>query len=104
MYLVQRRADLVAEVLIAYASAALRAGKEHIDSIHPLADDPKYRTVAALTAPSLLESFPVSAQTGQLYYLKSLLKAALRYTPEILQPLIGTKLGMKDMDIAQQVY
>lgn len=104
VYLVQRRADLVAEVLIAYASAALRAGKEHIDSIHPLADDPKYRTVAALTAPSLLESFPVSAQMGQLYYLKSLLKAALRYTPEILQLLIGTKLGMKDMDIAQQVY
>ncbi|MDG4594779.1 MAG: hypothetical protein P9F75_03650 [Candidatus Contendobacter sp.] len=104
VYLVQWRADLVAEVLIAYASVALRAGKEHIDSIHPLADDPKYRTVAALAASSLLESFPLSAQTGQLYYLKSLLKTALRYTPEILQSLIGKKLGMKDMDIAQQIY
>lgn len=104
LYLVQQHVSLVAEVLIVYASAALQAGKEHVDSIRPLEDDPKYRAVATLAAPSLLESFPVSAQTGQLYYLKSLLKAALRYTPEILQPLIGTKLGIKDMDIAQQVY
>jgi len=104
VYLVQQHAPLVAEVLIAYASAALQAGKDHIDSIHPLERDPKYRAVATLAAPSLLESFPVSAQNGQLYYLKSLLKAALRYTPEILQPLIGIKLGIQDMDIAQQVY
>ncbi len=104
VYLVQQHALLVAEVLITYASAALQAGKDHIDSIHPLERDPKYRAVATLAAPSLLESFPISAQMGQLYYLKSLIKAALRYTPKFLQSLIETKLSMKDMDIAQQVY
>lgn len=104
VYLVQQHASLVAEVLIAYTSAALQAGKDHIDSIHPLEDDPKYRIVAVLATPSLLINFPISAQTSQLYYLKSLLKAALRYMPKILQLLIEIKLGMKDMDIAQQVY
>lgn len=104
VYLVQQYASLVVEVLIAYASAALQAGKEHVDSIRSLEDDPKYRAVAIMAAPSLLESFPISTQTGQLHYLKILLKAALHYTPEILQPLIGIKLGIQDMDIAQQVY
>ena len=104
VYLVQKHAPLVAEVLIAYASAALQAGKEHINGIHPLADDPKYRVVAVQAAQSLLGIFPISAQTGQLYHLKSLLKAALRYAPKILQPLIEIKLGIQDMDIAQQVY
>lgn len=101
VYLVQQHAPLVAEVLITYASAALQAGKEHVGSIRPLEDDPKYRAVATLATPSLLESFPVNAQTSQLPYLESLLKAALRYTPEILQPLIKKKLNAKSMDATQ---
>lgn len=104
VYLVQQHAPLVAEVLIAYTSAALQAGKEHVGSIRPLEDDPKYRAVATLATPSLLESFPVNAQTSQLPYLESLLKAALRYTPEILQPLIKKKLDAKSMDATQQIY
>lgn len=104
VHLVQRHVALVTEVLIAYASAALQAGKDHIDSIRPLEDDPKYRALATLATPSLLESFPVNTQTSQLLYLESLLKAALRYTPEILQPLIKKKLDAKSMDATQQLY
>jgi hypothetical protein len=74
--LVRQRATLVAEVLVAYASATLKAGKDHIDSIYPLEHDPEYRAVATLAAPPLLEAFPVRARTAQLPYLNNLLAAA----------------------------
>lgn len=103
-WLVRERPEPVAEVLIAYASAALKARQEHIDGIHSLAHDPECRTVATIATPRLLESFPVRARTDQLHHLESLLKAALRYTPTALQPIIEKKLGRKGMDVAQKVY
>ncbi|MHB9101775.1 MAG: NACHT domain-containing protein [Sulfuricella sp.] len=104
VHLVRQRPELVAEVLIAYASVTLKSGKDYIDSIYPLARDPEYRAVAILAAPRLLETFPVKARSGQLNHLESLLKAALRYTPEELPKLIEKKLAMKGMDTAQRVY
>ncbi len=103
-HLVQQRATLVAEVLVTYASASLKAGKDHIDSIYPLEHDPEYRAVATLAAPPLLKAFPVRARAAQLPYLNNLLAAVLHYKPEILQALAEKKLGMKGMDIAQKVY
>jgi len=103
-HLVRQRAELVAEVLIAYASITLKSGKEYIDSIYPLASDPEYRAVAILAVPRLLETFPVKARSGHLSHLESLLKAALNYTPEALTKLIEKKLAMKGMDVAQRVY
>ncbi|MDP2828071.1 MAG: hypothetical protein Q8O37_05640 [Sulfuricellaceae bacterium] len=104
LYLVRQRPALVAEVLIDYASATLKAGKEHANYLYPLEHDPDYRTVAALAAPRLLETFPVRARSGQLHHLENLLKATLRYAPEQLPVLIEQKLSMKGMDAAQKVY
>lgn len=104
IYLVQQRSALVAEVLIAYASATLKAGKDFVDSIYPLEHDPEYRAVATLAVPRLLGAFPVQARSGQLHHLENLLKAALRYTPENLKILIKKKIAMKGMDVAQKVY
>lgn len=103
-YLVQQRSALVAEVLIAYASATLKSGKDSVDSIWPLEHDAEYRAVATLTVPRLLEAFPVRARSGQLNHLENLLKAALRYTPEDLKILTKKKIAMKGMDVAQRVY
>ena len=103
-HLVRQRAALVAEVLITYASACLKAGNDYIDSIYPLEHDPEYRAVATLAAPPLLEAFPVRARAAQLPYLNNLLATTLHYKPEILQKLAEKKLGMKGMDIAQKAY
>lgn len=102
--LVRQRPELVAEVLIAYASATLKSSKDYIDSIYPLERDPEYRAVAILAVPRLLETSPVKVRSSYLYYLESLLKAALRYTPEALTKLIEMKLASKGMDAPQRVY
>ncbi|MEK6662892.1 MAG: hypothetical protein AABY73_03400 [Pseudomonadota bacterium] len=104
IHLVQQRSALVAEVLITYASATLKAGQDFVDSIYPLEHDPEYRTVASLAVPRLLETFPVQARSGQLNHLENLLKAALRYTPEDLKILIQNKTVLKGMDVAQKIY
>lgn len=104
IHLVRQRPALVAEVLSLYAGTTLKAGKDFVDSIYPLEHNTEYREVAILTAPRLLETFPVRARSGQLHHLENLLKTAMRYTPEQLPRLIGKKLSMKGMDVAQKVY
>ena len=104
IHLVRNSPKLVAEVLIAYASATLKSDKDYIDSIYPLGHDLEYRAVAALAAPRLLETFPVKVRSSHLSHLESLLKAALRFTPEELTRLIEKKLVMKGMDVPQRVY
>ncbi len=102
--LVRQRPALVAEVLFDYASATLKADKDHANGLYPLERDPDYRAVAALAAPRLLETFPVRARSGQLRHLENLLKATLRYAPEQLPALFDRKLAMKGMDAAQKAY
>lgn len=104
IHLVRNSPERVAEVLIAYASATLKSDKDYIDSIYPLGHDLEYRAVAALAAPRLLETFPVKVRSSHLSHLESLLKAALRFTPEELTRLIEKKLVMKGMDVPQRVY
>lgn len=104
IHLVRNRPELVAEALITYASATLKSGKDYIDSIYPLGRDLEYRAVATLAASRLLETFPVKARSSHLSHLESLLKAALRFTPEELTRLIEKKLVMKGMDVPQRVY
>lgn len=104
LHLVGQRPNLVAEILIDYAIATLKAGQEHVNYLYPLERDPDYRAVAALAAPRLLETFPVRARSGQLHHLENLLKAALRHAPEQLPAMFEQKLALKGMDAAQRVY
>ena len=103
-HLVQTRPELVADVLVVYASATLKARQDFIHGIYPLVHDPIYRGVAELAGPPLLASFPVRAKSTQLSHLEYLLKAAVRYTPVQLAALVDNKLGVKGMDVAQRVY
>jgi len=104
LHLVRTRPALVAEVLTAYASRTLTAGKSHVNGIFALAGDQQYQPVAALAVPPLLVEFPVPALPEQLQYLAHLLKAALQYLPDCLPPLLARKTANKRMDTAQKVY
>jgi len=103
-YFVQTRPSLVADVFVAYASAAMKARDDFFSGTYPLANDANYAGVATLALPKLLAVFPVRAKTTQLSHLENLLKAALRYTAAQLAELIGSKLAVKGMDVAQRVY
>jgi len=103
-HFVQTRPALVADVYVAYASAAMKARDDFFSGTYPLANDANYAGVATLALPKLLAAFPVRAKTTQLSHLENLLKAALRYTATQLADLIGSKLALKGMDVAQRVY
>jgi hypothetical protein len=104
VYLVQRRPQLVADVLIPYASSTLKAGQSFVDSIYPLENDPDYKSVAIIVVPRLLEIFPVRARKQQLFPLDHLLKAAIRYVPKEIFPTVKKKVAAKSMDVAQKIY
>lgn len=103
-HLVRQRPEWVAGTLIAYAVPSLKAGKELIGGIYPLAYDPDYRLVAQLAAPRLLETFPVRVPSRLLQHLETLLKATLRHAPDKLPALIEQKLSKKALDASQKVY
>jgi hypothetical protein len=103
-HLVQIRPALVAEVLVNYAFATLKARQDFVSGIYPLAHDPVYRGVAEFAVFPLLGNFPIRAKSTQLSQLEYLLKAALRYSVDQLVELIDKKLAAKGMDVAQKVY
>lgn len=103
-HLVQVRPALVAEVLVEYASATLKARQDFVSGIYPLAHDPIYRGVAEFAVFPLLRNFPIRSKSTQLSQLEYLLKAALRYSVDQLAELIDNKLAAKGMDVAQKVY
>lgn len=98
------RPGLVAEVMIAYASAALRSNKQHITGLYGLAYIESYSQVARLATLPLLKSFPVRSTNQQTGSLDELLKAALRYADRpALLALIEKKLKLRSMNVAQRV-
>lgn len=103
-HLVRTRPALVAEVLVIYAAATLKARQDYIYGLYALANDADYQTVAELAVIPLLTSFPVRIKSVQLSYLDNLLKAALRYVPAQLKGLLERKLTSKAMDVPQKVY
>ncbi|MFT3849010.1 MAG: hypothetical protein QM739_10085 [Propionivibrio sp.] len=104
LHLVRTRSALVAEVLIAYTGATLKARQDFVYGLHALAHDDTYRAVAELTVIPILASFPVRIKSPLLSYLEYLLKAALRYVPAQLKGLLEQKLALRAMDVPQRVY
>ncbi len=103
-HLVAARPVLVADVLVDYATMTFKSRQDFVDGIYPLENDPNYCVVARLAVPRLLGRFPLRARSAQLHHLETLLKSALRYTPDQLPLLIALKTGAKGMDVAQKVY
>lgn len=104
--LIQKRPELVAEILIACATPLLHAGKEHVSGLYPLAENDKYESVAKIAIPKLLEIFPLRSKKLQLRnILGPSLKAAIHYIDQNkLTSIIKCKPESEDIDIAQRVY
>jgi hypothetical protein len=104
--LVKQRPALVAEVLLVYLLAMLRAGKENVSGLSSLVCDDAYSEVARAVLPKLLEEFSLRARKIQLpNTLVPLLKGALRYLDrEVFTTLVARKLELKSMNAAQRVY
>lgn len=104
--LIREHPALAAEVLTAYALAALRAGKEYVSGLHALANNDAYIEVARIALPKLLEGFPLRARKSQLTHaLVPLLKGAFHYLDRTaFAALIAGKVAMNSMDAAQRMY
>lgn len=98
-----QRPQLVADVLVAYASAVFKTGKEHVAGIFPLAYDDRYRDVGRRSALRLLAAYPTRVRRERLGDLGTLLVAALKHGDrQELADLIATKLSYKSLDVAQR--
>ncbi len=94
---------LVAEILIAYALPALKAGNAQPAGIHGLRDDEELRELAQLALPRLLEGFPLRAKRDQFHSLEILLKAGMRHlSEEHFLKLIEARLARKSMEDSQK--
>lgn len=101
--LVVERPQVVADVLVAYASAMLKAGKEHVAGIYPLAYDDVYAEVSRSAALKLLAAYPTRVRRGRLGDLGTLLVAGLKGGDrQELAELIATKLSYTSLDVAQR--
>lgn len=98
------KAPLVAGVLTEYLDAALRSKLDLVTGTYEIANDARYRELARIALPAVLERFPLRARSGQLRHLEHLLKAALRFSLERFPALVEKKIATKSMDVAQKVY
>lgn len=101
--LVRERPQVVADVLVAYASAMFKARKEHVSGLYPLAYDDANEEVARYAALRLLAAYPLRTKKERLGDLGILLVAAIRHADrQELLKLIETKLSRTSLDSAQR--
>ena len=103
--LVASHPALVADVLIRCAAAELRRGRAYVSGLHDLADLEGHSAVARRAALPLLRSFPARCTRRQVTDLDHLLLAALRHADRAsLRDMIGKKLALKGLNVAQRVH
>ena len=102
---VNSRPEIVADVLIQYATSAIRGEWEYIPGLHQIVNRENHARVAAFASLSLLSAFPVRCKMRQLEILDSLLWAALQHAePSALHALIREKLSRASMRVAQRIH
>ena len=102
--LLDERPDLVADTLIAFGTAVLRAGREHVNGLYALAYEPAHAAVAQRASLPLLRNFPLRSVNRQLSNLDYLLKAALRHADRNqLIAQIESKVTLRSMTSAQRI-
>ncbi len=99
------RPELVADILVRAVRADLRRGANSGLGLHELSHDNNYLPVAEIAVTPLLESFPTRLKVGQLHVLKVLLQVASRQiNRHDLLRIVESKLALRSMDVAQQMY
>ncbi len=97
--------ELVADVLVQYAAALIRAGNEHISGLYELAHMKNHAQVARICSLLLLKTFPIRCTQKQIKTLDNLLWAALQHADrEPLNEIIDAKLSRRSMNIAQRIH
>ena len=103
-HLAKNRSELVAPILVAYADAFLRAKKEPIHGLYLLPRNADFKRVADRSVPLLLGKFPNRIKSTQLYSLRLLLVAALKYAMPELPAIVARKLRLKSLQDTQKIY
>ena len=103
--LVRERPELIADVQVRVASAALK-GTRFVDcKLGEIARDPDYAEVARRSALPLLRGFPVRCGRDRAQQLGHVLHAALLHPGEdALRRLIDAKLSRLSMSVWQRTY
>ncbi len=102
---VEAAPEMVADILVRCARAAIAAGEKYVPGASRLAHQENHAEVARLVGLTLLKSYPLRGPVDQLHNLDSLLHAAARYADrsEFLD-LIRQRLSRKSMTAAQRVH
>ena len=99
------RPELVADVLVQCAIAAIRNGKDYFAGMYELAHRQNHADVARHASMALLSTFPLSCDSQQLKTLDHLLWSAIQHADQdSLQALIEEKLSIDNMHLAQRVH
>ena len=103
--LVQERPELIADVQVRVASAALK-GTRFVDcKLGELVRGPDYAEVARRSALPLLRGFPVRCARDRAQQLGQVLHAALLHSEgDVLRRLVDVKLSRSSMSVWQRTY
>lgn len=101
--LLREKPALYVDVYQAYASANLKAGRQHIAGLYALVHDPDYKNLATSIGPQLLTCIPLRLKKDRLNHLRHLLAAGLRHFPAKLMVITEARLGLKGLDAPQRV-
>ena len=102
--LVDERPELVADVQVRIASAALKGNQATDCKLYQLAFDPAYKRVAGYSALGLLRAYPTQCKRRFSQELEYLLIAALQHSDgEPLRNLIAAKLSRSSLVVWQRV-
>ena len=101
--LAQQSPEVAASVLLPFARAQIRSGRNHVAGLWELAHDQHHAELARLLSLPLLRGFPVRGGATQSGDLCLLLWAALQHADrEKLRALIALKLAARSMTVAQR--
>ena len=101
--ILEERPEIVADVQMRFAIADFKGGRDHVEGLWRLAQDPDHAKVARMASLPLLQAFPTRARLKQMESLEHLLLAAVQHADqEFLAQLIGEKCHLKSMDVAQR--
>ena len=102
--LLEKRPDLVADVLAAVAASGFRSDGSDSPVVWALAHDRSHARVAQLASLRLLAHFPTRCTAKQVRSLDLLLRAGLQYADKArLLDLVDSKLGRRSMNDAQRI-
>lgn len=103
-FLADAKPDIIANTLVNYALTSIRAKKDYVSGIQALVTENTFKRAAVLALPQLLQGFPARTSKNQLYILRLILIASLRFKLNGLDQIIAVKLSQRSLEASQKVY